>query len=400
MEFSAVATRLLQRFARRASSGRRTTTTTTSAMKIVVALAMLCSVGMADDAPIPDLEIIRSSYIQAVSAIRSMDCRLTHTQLAEPPQDPEAVVGIWLYEIQYARDENRQMLSTFGKDPKGKGTIRIWASFDGKVYSSWAESLMETAEEGYFSPWGRIEADSASELTSIQTVDDFLGYRLAQGQMDLTRLILKPETRVVDWDLVEGHRCLRLELPTHVRNSKRPESLWKTEVWLDPEFDYLPRRIHLESTQKSKFALELLVEEFGQYPNGDGAKPLLLPKRAVWKGGRFTRRMVLESAIVNQPLAADLFRPSFPLGTFVKESIPGLPVKTYAVGGDEIRKQLSAKATQKAVPRKIVAVVQEPPDASPAAPGTSGWFRFLRYGAWTCLIAVGGVIAWRAYRRA
>lgn len=361
--------------------------------------SMITAVGQANDERVPDLEVLRSSYIQAVSAIRSIDCRLTLTKTGDSKSDP-ATSSLRSYEVYYVRDGDRRMLSTLGGDVSGKSAIRVWASFDGKVYSSWAESLKESAEKGNFAPWGRIATETPPELSFVQTLDSFLGYQLIGGHTDLDQVILQPKTRTVGWEVVGGHRCVRIELQEHAPSPRNPDQLWRTQAWLDPEFDYLPRRIYSTSVRNEKSFREVLIEEFGRFESSDGGTPVYLPKIAIWRGGSVSRRMVLESAIVNQPPSADLFRPKFPVGARVKESIPGRPVRTYSVGGEEARKQAVAKATPKAVPIAVAAHPQEVPDARPPAPGTSTWFIVLRSAAWLALIVIVGVSAWRVVRRA
>lgn len=360
--------------------------------------SMITAISQANDERVPDLEVLRSSYIQAVSAIRSIDCRLTQTKTGDSEL---GTVGpsIGSYEVHYVRDGDRRMLSTLGGDGSGKHTIRVWAAFDGKNYSSWAESLKASAEEGYFAPWGRIGADTPPELSTVQTLDSFLGYQLIGGHLGLDQVILQPKTRTVGWEVVGGHRCVRIELPEHAPALRSPDQLWRTQAWLDPEFDYLPRKIYSTSVRNGKLFRAILIEEFGRFESSDGGASVYLPKTATWRGGRVSRRMVLESATVNQPPSAELFRPMFPVGAFVKESIPGRPVRTYSVGGAEARKQAVAKSIPKAVPI-AVAPPQKVPDARPPAPGTSTWFIVVRSAAWMVLIVIVGVSAWRVVRRA
>lgn len=369
---------------------------------VVAVLLFVAGAELWAEEALPELEIVRSSYIQAVTGIRSIDCQFTTKKIGDTRkhsgQDEHG--SILVYRVRYARDQRRRMVSRESESKAGKTGLRTWAAFDGKSYASWAESLMDNAEQGYFAPWGRISPETPSDLNFPETIDQFLGHRLGGGEVSLDRLIMGRETRIVGWEVVGGHRCVHIELPQHAPMAKNPNHVWKTDAWLDPEVAFLPRRIFMSSVRNGKMTREVVIEEFERFEGGGERDFIFLPKNAVWMGGGITRRTTLEKAVVNQPLSDALFRPEFPIGSLVHVTIPGQPDRTYSVGGDEIRKALVAKSTQKPPPVAMPAAPGAIPDARPVTPGNSVGVVLFRVAAWMSLVIVVGMIAWRAFRHA
>ncbi len=344
----------------------------------LVVLLLLClpyvALRAADSTPatLPSLEAVISEYVQAISSLRTIDCKC-HIDIKPHAVDPNEETPMTVMDVRFVRDGLKVAMRISGETGVGQKAIDMWVAFDGEKYSEWSASLAVDAANGYFAPRGVITSQEPTMMNAIPTLETFLGKRVGGGPMDLESLLKRDEARVTGWEEVAGNPCLRVELGEHPRTAKSMSLHSHTVILLDPKHSFLPRSIVTTHPGKTTRTKAVIVDAFEAVPDrSSNGAAVWLPKTGSITNSASRRDFHFDAFIVNQPLGNSEFAPQFPQGALVGQNVVGQPESKFLVGTSEYRKELTDRATLPDIsPAKAVAT--RPLSARPTSQNVSWW---------------------------
>ena len=315
---------------------------------VLLLLSLPCAaLSAADSTPaaLPSLESVISEYVQAVSSLRTIDCKC-HINIKPHTADPNEEAPMTAMDVRFVRDGLKVAMRISGDTGLGQKAIDMWVAFDGEKYSEWSASSAIDATSGYFAPRGVITSEEPTLMNAIPTLETFLGKRVGGGPMDLESLLKRAEARIIGWETVAGNPYLRVELGEHSRTAKNMSLLSHTVVLLDPKHSFLPRSIVTTHPGKTPRTKGVVVEEFEAVPVGiSNGVAVWLPKTGSVTNSASRRDFHFDAFFVNQPLGNSEFAPHFPQGALVGQTLAGQPESKFLVGTPEYRNELTNRAT-------------------------------------------------------
>jgi hypothetical protein len=376
-----------------------------------ISFALLLTVSMAvGDSTVPDLETVRARYLATVTSIHTLDCEMRQTQ-ERPQRDlspaPEAAftgANLHLWKMRALLKEHI--------NGRGQVSMAVWRGFDGRLYAHWTASRLVTEEEPW-SPGGTVKAEKDNLLFEELTVDRLTGETIHAGDFPLTKLILQPGVRIIQMEDVDGSLCVKVAVPRHARSRLAPDQLVvETEVWFDPEHQFLPRLIRWrdfsEGEQIAPREYALRTTRFERVRGEDGGT-FTLPAAGEQSTAGFRSTMELVRATVNGTLDTATFRPVFPDSTEVHEELPNQKPRRRIVGNPTERQLLEQKSIDAALkgvsPKSTQSTKQSvtppqksaPPSAHPQDDHAAYWRTVWQtVGATVCGLAC--LFGWRAWR--
>jgi len=371
-------------------------------------LLVVCSssFGMAD-APLPDLETVRSMYIDSVTSIHTLDCHYrVERQYSESEKRKLADDRYVAFDVRLVRHGTRQAVSTEFINPRGDRVTRSWYGFDGGVYARLTESLGDPAT-WHGLPYGEVRAEVDNNLFSVESIDCCRGEYLHSGTTSLSILFQQDGARVVGWENVDKHRCLKVISPEYGLYPRKPDLVRMEMIsWLDPMASYLPRRIRMQ-TIKGKDNGRASTKSYGVtdfiHVRGEtDGKSYVFPRKGSYESPLERSHIEVVSVVVNGTVSDHEFKPQFPELTLVNEHLPNQKPRSYVVGDakkreeEQRKRDLRSAAKLKGEKKETVPPkVMSPPSARPAEAGSDSWSWIMRgVGLVLCLLAVGLMIQW------
>lgn len=352
-------------------------------------LVNLCVYSAYADTP-PAIDVIRAAYTQSVSSIQTLDCQYRIAVRILDRAKAEKDMLTW-YEIRDIHDGLKISVRFDAGIQPGKLTNRFGGGFDGKNYLAWTASHQENAD--YFLPAGSVTNKRPTYLKMPFLFHRFLGFEVCGG-FDLADLIGRSDCRVASTDTIHGLPCVVVDIGEHPMSDKLSKAI-RTKVWFDPAVGFLPRQLRSESVPDSRLLVENIVTEFEQVFDPLTKGHLYLPKKAVTRGTFSEFAFEATSMVLNLPVAESLFRPDFPQGASVNESIAGATPKTKFVGGKEARKELVEKSRKLTGNQSNKQPATTAPSASPVSASESNWFVGLRIVGFAGMFLIAIFCAWR-----
>lgn len=359
--------------------------------------------------PLPNLETVKANYIAAVTAIDTLDCTMRHEWEVIYPKGAPVSEGVFAAEhMQLWRKGTMRALNIQSYHAGGKPAVISWYGYDGKTYSHWVIPHPDSGVTSWL-PAGAITSEKDNTISDSLTLERFTGEALHAGDFPLKDLLERPGTEVKSRTIVDGTECVHVKTGLHPRSRKSAgKNVVETEVDLDPQHDYLPRRILWRDFHKGESTPPTIYEfqttEFRRVRGQDG-HDYWLPAAGERKAPRlkFSRWKLLE-ATVNAPIPTERFRPQFPEGTEVREQLANQPRRVRITGDPKLRKQkeqeifdelLQQQETKSSSPPANPFVVA--PSARPSDATGRWWAGLLRWaGILLCALVVA--YGWRTWR--
>lgn len=292
----------------------------------------------------PSLAVLRAKYLESISSIHTLQYDLTARQVdlekVPPGVLPPGIDGTVLMHGRYVRsgDKVARLFESVSRSGEGRG--RDWAAFDGKFYSQWR--FVESSQL----PWRDLPQGSISDSRPSEVLhpshEKLLGLSVFRD-VSFETLLNSTDSHVVEFDDVEGHRCVKVELaPFQLPKvgPDRQEITYAYVVWFDPEVGYLPRLFRNRVSGESELTGGCEILKFQRVETPD--KQLIwFPESGVVRRHHKYNEWHYEfsNVIVNEPIPDRAFQPEFPFSTFVVDKRPGAPVRSYYAGGADGEKQ-------------------------------------------------------------
>lgn len=339
----------------------------------------------------PSLDDLRAQLAEQLTSISSIDCRYTLTGSGSD------AVTRWTWK----QDGTKELITCepYSYSPDSPYPVQVWLSFDG--------------EHGYELTW---DTDDPSRILAIRRLtqpskfmgghirpDMWLGRSLFNSSETLLTLLAGDQATILEVQEVEGHRCAYVDLGVH---NSRGKYLDHWEVWLDLEYEALPRKLHFVRTRMASddgrnrviADDEFQVLEFERVHDAGFGIERLFPMQMRFSGLHSSSELTVDSVLLNQSIAKEAFIPEPDFGTEIYDDPPpaGQTRQVTIHGGDaaiEAQRQRSldaAKAmSQQALEAEGPLVSARPPDRD----------RLLKWLPWASLVLVLGSAAWILWSR-
>jgi hypothetical protein len=292
-----------------------------------------------------------------------------------------------------------------------QGALRLFSTtYTGDTRRS-AHLLAFDGEKGYDYTWDPAGKRTAHLVIRRETNPGywsaeppyFIGRWLIRGGPGLVELMESPQAKITGAQDFQGHRCWSVAVP----GVKVPAVMIDVEVVLDPDHDFLPARIDVQSgpppdvkaasKSANKARTTYVVDDFALFTDSSTGLQRWFP-RHVRAEGRVTPEVLLAkheftvtSVVLNSGIALDHFRPHTDENTAVRDLTAPGPPKSYISGGNRATDALVQRASSDAVAK--LSAQDEPshlPFGLDARPRRSAWPAYAMFcgSLVVCAIAV------------
>lgn len=305
---------------------------------------------VAQEAQPPSLAVLRAKYLESISSIHTLQYDLTARKIDLEKIPPDKVPpGLDLTvsgRERYVRSGQKVARSFEWISKSESGRSKDWAAFDGKFYSQWR--FVESSHLPWRDPPQGSISDSRPKALNLESHETLLGQSVFRD-VTFETLLNSSESRVVGFDDVEGHRCVKVELAPFQLPKVGPdqqEITYSYVVWFDPAVGYLPRLFRNRVSGESELTGGCETFKFQRIETPD--KQLIwFPESGVVRRHHKYNEWHYEfsNVVVNEPIPDQAFQPEFTFSTYVVDKRPGAAVRIYYAGGAEgekLYRELSA----------------------------------------------------------
>lgn len=343
----------------------------------IAAACLLFAAPLAAEPPLPDIAHVRARYIAAVTSIHTLDCTMritwSHTKRHAPKSlaDQHVAADLHLWRKLQAR---ALLNETF--DGNGQPSMTTWRGFDGTYYADWTKPLKSRDLQPWL-PDGHISTTKDNFLYDEFTIDRLTGETLFAADAPLGSLLSTSDARIAGWDDIDGHPCVKVTFPRHLKTRKHANQLViETTAWLDPNFTFLPRKIEWRDFSDGSGALPRLSSQTTtafRRCDGEDKRGYIIPSAGLRTTPLVTGSVEVQDVVINGVISDDRFQPEFPPFTEVTESLPGKSPRVRIVGNPQQRRELLQKindATKIRLPndRKSTGTMSQPTTINPPSP--------------------------------
>lgn len=317
---------------------------TSSLMLLALVLSLTTESAIAAE----DLTSLRQKITNNLHSIGSIEIRYQVTsqipkaanlQRFFPPGSEKPQSSVW------AKQGAKEFYELEPRIVAGK-TDRTLRSFDGRQYLQFQ-----------FTP-GDATAVQRADVRNLppgEAFDDaiisiLIGLRVPDTPLSLVDLLARPAARFEGEEEVEGHRCHKIESGEFEGYGG---TIRRLTIWVEPKFDYLPRKLAPYLVRDSKNELwpprtvPYTITEYFEVEDSVLGRKRWLPKKA-----KYTEEIEVLTASVNPVFASDRFTPLIPAGAHVVYWDQRVPVPVPGSTQTRVRHEIMGGATGQAIARE------------------------------------------------
>lgn len=323
------------------------------------------------------LEEVRAGYIQTVTSMPRIWTRCTSKitiperrakLMAEASSRSVNSYGVDRALVDWASDGLKYHYHGHsGVKPDGSALRPIWLSCDGNRVWSLEYAGADTNYALWYGKYQSLTTATDSALRIHHTPGKWLGLYFGiseeqQSGASLATLLTSGNPQMKGPEEIDGQLCYRIEMTFP---SARPGDVLPVSVWFDPQVGYLPRRISNDFNGEAPPS-DYRALSFRQVDVAGGDVKLWFPERMMIERRGLhddvisTVELTLTDVRINEPLAADLFRPKLPA------DIPAFDIDSKA-GVEQLRSYRTKEMRERSMAEYRAARANRVPTAVPAA---------------------------------
>ena len=299
-----------------------------------ILLALASSLAAAADGE-RSLDELRAALRFQLSSFRSISAKY---ELSYQPNDKDGAGRPWGPDSHdWAESHDRKLLIAFATE-RQRTPQNFLQSFDGAkaYYYSWAGNSPNP---------GTLKISKALDrYSSAITPNRLLGRTIAVLDCSVLDIVDDPAASLAGKEAIDGQEYWRVNLDGVATATTRAT----VSVYLDPQHDYLPKRISIDRTIKGRdYRMSCEVDEFSRVSDKETSSDRWFPIQGTLYQPHGRHMLSISEILVNVALEDDRFRPTVPDGTRVYDWTTGEEVASIA-GGRRARDEIAKKRAEDA----------------------------------------------------